>query len=83
MSDASIPRVETYVEEHNGVWSLTVVCPYCGQLHHHGGGIASEPPVLGHRVTHCQDQGSGGYELVPGPPDMARPKATGRRRSTR
>lgn len=47
-----------------GVWDLTVECPYCGKLHHHDGG-SGEAPYYGHRLAHCQNGSRGGYELIP------------------
>jgi hypothetical protein len=52
-------------------WVLVFACPWCppkrGQprVHVHGGGPISEPPLLGHRVSHCYAEGApNGYELV-------------------
>ncbi len=73
--DSSIPQVETYIEDIDGVWSLSIKCPYCGGVHRHGGGPTSEPPALGHRVTHCTEQANPGYELISGPDNMQKPKA--------
>lgn len=68
------PDVETYAEwsSRSKVWVLVVVCPYCHQLHHHGGGSGAEPE-FGHRVPHCLVGRPPDYRLVPGPPDMAKP----------
>lgn len=44
----------------DGVWDLFIKCPYCGEKHHHGGGIG-ETPNLGFRAAHCA--GSGTVEL--------------------
>ena len=78
MTDSRIdPRVETYIAEDRGVWALSIQCPNCGRVHHHGGGLVTDgPPVLGHRAPHCG--GGGGYTLVAGPADM--PEPVGRRR---
>jgi hypothetical protein len=38
--------------ENEGVWTLEVVCPICGEKHFHGGGNGAEPD-LGYRVAHC------------------------------
>ena len=46
----------------NPIWILELTCPHCGRLHQHGGGVVSEPPLLGHRVAHCHR--SDGYELI-------------------
>jgi len=35
----------------------TLLCPFCGQHHHHGG--------FGHRLAHCADPRGRGYVLVP------------------
>jgi len=56
-------------------WVLYVQCPHCGDLHTHGGGSLDGPPDMGHRVSHCVHAESSGYVLVPGPPNMAKPKA--------
>jgi hypothetical protein len=34
------------------VWILEIRCPYCRQLHQHGGGSGSEP-FGGYRGPHC------------------------------
>ena len=47
------PAIPAYVAADGGT---VLVCPYCGQLHHHGG--------FGHRLAHCADPGGRGYELV-------------------
>lgn len=38
------PFVEATFEEQSGRWWLVVKCPYCGQVHKHGAGMA----VRGH-----------------------------------
>lgn len=53
----------TRCEARNGVWALTIRCPFCGRRHHHGGGATSGDPVLGERVSHCH---RGTYELHSG-----------------
>lgn len=52
-----------------------VACPYCGDRHIHGASDADGNLVLGHRASHCLVGDGGGYFLVPGPPDMEKPKA--------
>ena len=77
-----IPSVEACIVEDRGVWSIRIQCPRCGRVHRHGGGAITEgPPVLGHRLSHCP--GGGGYELVPGPPDMPKPVNRRRRKGGR
>ncbi len=45
-------------------WILEVSqCPYCAKVHFHGGGLVSEPPALGPRLSHCLSR-SRDYELV-------------------
>ena len=48
------PEVPAYSEPGGGT---ALLCPYCGQRHHHGG--------FGHRLTHCADPRGRGYVLVP------------------
>ena len=69
-----LPEVATYVERaDDGVWDLLVTCPYCGDLHVHGGG-SDDAPAFGQRLSHCVHTGRrGDYVLVPGPDDMLRP----------
>jgi hypothetical protein len=44
-------------------------CPFCGKLHSHGGGKLDGDPrrLLGSRVPHCVQQGSGIYDLTDNP----------------
>lgn len=69
-------KVPTYIErnEDSEYWALYIRCPYCGDLHQHGGGDLAGPPDLGHRLSHCVFAKSRGYELVPGPEGMPKPK---------
>lgn len=46
-----------------GIWTLTVVCPFCGKTHVHGGGHF-DVPMIGTRVPHCDKPADGQYELV-------------------
>jgi hypothetical protein len=41
-------------------YSLKVCCPYCGNLHSHGGGEPVGEILLGSRSAHC---GKGEYNL--------------------
>ena len=64
----AVPNVEASIVEDRGVWVLRILCPRCGRVHHHGGGLVKDgPPTLGHRQAHCRDGGGGGYVLVSGP----------------
>lgn len=48
-------------------WALSIACPHCGKVHHHGGGSGTKPD-LGHRVSHCiTDTPNRGYVLVAEP----------------
>jgi len=80
---ARLPEVATYVERAaDGFWDLVIQCPYCGDLHRHGGGGDADP-VLGQRLSHCvRDGRRGDYVLVPGSDDMPKPtmKTAGWRR---
>lgn len=49
--------IDKIVREQNGVWRYRVLCPFCGEHHMHGGGIAPVPH-FGHRVADC-DNGRG------------------------
>ena len=65
---ASTPRAEVTIRRsighRNPYWILEIAkCPLCSKPHSHGGGLVSEPPLLGHRQSHCLRQTSG-YELV-------------------
>lgn len=46
----------------DGVWDLTIICPYCGKRHLHGGGNGPLP-FYGFRAPHCGALRD--YELVP------------------
>ncbi len=50
-----------------GVWRLTVACPFCGGKHFHGGGAGSVPHI-GHRVADCGRGASGYYLTLASPP---------------
>lgn len=43
------------------VWLFTVVCPFCGREHTHGGGVDERPEIartlLGHRSAPCRLSG--------------------------
>jgi hypothetical protein len=67
-------EVEVTVTRGAENWLLVFACPWCppkrGQprVHVHGGGPLNEPPLLGHRVSHCYAEGApSGYELVEAP----------------
>ncbi len=67
----SSPAVEVTITRGAECWLLIFACPWCpprrGQprTHVHGGGPLTEPPLLGHRVSHCWAPGApSGYELV-------------------
>ena len=76
---AAIIRIPTYAERAtDGVWDLTVTCPFCGDVHHHGGGSAAEP-VFGPCLSHCFEGALvGDYVLVAGPAEMVKPKRVAR-----
>jgi len=70
----STPRVDVTITAGAECWILIFACPWCpprrGQprVHLHGGGPLSEPPSLGHRVSHCHAPGApGGYDLIGAP----------------
>ncbi len=51
----------------DGARILSVRCPYCGEIHTHGGGRVNEAPSLGHRQSHCADKvqrRNDGYVLI-------------------
>jgi len=48
------PKVRAYAAADGGT---TLLYPFCGQHHHHGG--------FGHRLAHCADPRGRGYVLVP------------------
>lgn len=55
----------TATRSRDGTWGLRVdACPFCGDVHHHGGDNGAIP-VVGTRVPHCAGRGTPGeYELV-------------------
>jgi len=71
---ADIVQIPTYARRHpDGVWDLTVACPFCSDTHRHGGG-SDELPDLGPRLSHCiRGDVVRDYILVAGPKDMAKP----------
>lgn len=79
---ARLPEVAAYVARAgDGVWDLLLACPFCGDLHLHGGGSDDEP-TFGQRLSHCvHDDRRGDYGLVPGPDGMPKPWWGERRRS--
>lgn len=63
-----VPVVPVTARQYRGQWSLHLAaCPYCGEPHLHGGGMAYEHPQdhAGHRASHCLEPVSGdvGYIL--------------------
>jgi hypothetical protein len=50
----------------DGVWILTIICPYCGRAHSHGGG-SDQTPDLGYRRPHCLTGSHPDYELIAAP----------------
>jgi len=73
------PLVPTYVEcARDGIWSLIVACPFCGDRHQHGGGSDAEPDI-GYRLSHCLDGDLvNDYVLIAAPTDMVKPRRTPR-----
>ncbi len=64
-----IPVVPVTVERTRMLHLLHLAaCPYCGQPHIHGGGLADQDPreFEGHRITHCLKRvpGDRGYVLI-------------------
>lgn len=58
----------------DGVWDLTVACPFCGDVHHHGGG-SDAGPDLGLCLSHCLDGDLvNSYVLITGPAGMVKPR---------
>lgn len=70
------PTVLAFIErdEVTGSVRAYVKCPHCGDVHIHGAGQGEGSPDLGHRVSHCVTCETAGYTLVPGPPDMPKPR---------
>ncbi len=64
-----IPKVTAIAEWKEHHWDLYVVCPFCGEQHHHSGGYG-EKPEYGTRAPHCAGIKNkdfiDGYELIPG-----------------
>lgn len=46
----------------DGVWSLRITCPFCGESHAHGGSNGPRP-MGGHRLGHCLFADTPGYWL--------------------
>jgi len=57
------PTVEADVNYRPGVWTLKIVCPYCGATHTHGGGTGNKPEG-GHRASHCVNVRGRGYVIT-------------------
>ena len=49
-----------WVRGKSGVWTIRVICPFCGKHHSHGGGDG-DTPYAGHRASDCAS--TGGYML--------------------
>lgn len=45
----------------SNIFKITVKCPFCKEIHKHGGGEIAEKPLLGQRVADC---GRGVYNLI-------------------
>ena len=45
----------------SNIYKITVKCPFCKNLHKHGGGEIAEKPHLGHRIADC---GKGSYNII-------------------
>ncbi|MGI5134619.1 MULTISPECIES: hypothetical protein [unclassified Streptomyces] len=59
------PQVKpTTARSWDGVWLLTVRCPFCTKLHTHGGGDGDAPARFGGRISHCKTGDQGVYEIV-------------------
>ncbi len=53
----------TSEKDKTGLWILKGKCPWCGEIHTHGGGYG-DIPSLGHRQGHCIEVvDTGGYML--------------------
>jgi hypothetical protein len=53
-------NAEYKIKKKDKIWRVAVACPFCPRMHHHGGGPATEEPVLGTRSAHC---GKGEYKM--------------------
>jgi hypothetical protein len=60
--EAIVTKMRQHRDGRDRVWLVTVLCPFCGKQHQHGGGAGDEP-LLGFRVPHCL-AGEGEYVLT-------------------
>lgn len=70
MSDKKAPNVAARLIQLPNCYLWECVCPYCHELHTHGGGRPGGDPksFLGHRVSHCdKDVEKIGYILEDNP----------------
>jgi hypothetical protein len=61
-----IPVVPVIAKQsRKGTLLQLLACPYCGELHIHGGGESGDDPRdhEGHRVAHCLEPDDRGYIL--------------------
>lgn len=50
------------LEFYEGAWIVKVYCPFCGEVHTHGGGDGKKAQ-LGPRSSHCWKGAGGDYEM--------------------
>ena len=66
--EGNIPQVKGRAlrYEEDGSWDIRVKCPYCNEIHKHGGGKGDKPDG-GHRHAHClvnTEESAAGYIIA-------------------
>jgi hypothetical protein len=57
MTGPALPRAEAVASRFAGRWTWRVPkCPFCKQMHFHGGGDGAEPGFTGVRAAQCNDR---------------------------
>jgi len=58
---APVVKLTSQKEKRGTVWLLNVLCPYCHNVHTHGGGTSRMrvASYLGPRVSHCSGNENG------------------------
>jgi len=81
-----LPRAQAWLEanEQGEMTALYVACPFCDDLHRHGGAPLQDGQThWGMRVAHCLWGDGGSYLLVPAPEGEPRPKGLSARERNR
>jgi hypothetical protein len=62
MKNATVFKIEQFGPRKQVI--IRVKCPYCGDKHHHGGGLDINNIELGPKLSHCFRKEAQMYNLV-------------------